>query len=130
MKTDYELQAENFLQQTGTTFSAEWDKYGYHFADDKQERHIFKCVFRRGRRSFPLRFGQSIAADTKPPTAYDVLACLRKYDCGSLEDFCSEFGYDDDSRTAERVYKAICKEYENVCRIWSDEEIELMQEIQ
>src|SRR5690606_35215363 len=26
-----------------------------------------------------------------PPTAYDVLACLQKYDVGSFEDFCSGF---------------------------------------
>lgn len=63
------------------------------------------------------------------PTAYDVLACLTKYEVGTFEDFCSEFGYDTDSRTAKKTYKAVLKEYSNVCKIWSDSEIELMQEI-
>jgi hypothetical protein len=63
------------------------------------------------------------------PTAYDILACLQKYDVGSFEDFCSEFGYDEDSKTAEKIYKAVCKEFDNVCKIWTDEEIELLQEI-
>ena len=63
------------------------------------------------------------------PTAYDVLVCLTKYDVGTFEDFCSEFGYDTDSRSAKKTYKAVLKEYGNVCKIWNDSEIELMQEI-
>ena len=66
----------------------------------------------------------------KAPTAYDVLACLQKYDVGTFENFCSEFGYDEDSRTAEKVYKAVCEEYLNVCKLWSDSEIEELAEIQ
>lgn len=64
------------------------------------------------------------------PSYYDVLACLQKYDIGSFDDFCSEFGYDIDSRQPDKTYKAICKEYDNICRLFTDEEIELMQEIQ
>lgn len=66
----------------------------------------------------------------KEPTAYDVLACLQKYDVGSLSDFCSEFGYDEDSKKAGKVYVAVCKEYDNVCKIWTDDEISQLQEIQ
>lgn len=64
-----------------------------------------------------------------PPTAYDVLACLQKYEVGTFEDFCGEFGYDTDSKRAEKVYKAVAKEFDNVCKIWSDAEIEQLQEI-
>jgi hypothetical protein len=64
------------------------------------------------------------------PTAYDVLACLTKYDVDSFDDFCSEFGYDADSRTAKKTYKAVRKEFSNVQKIWSDSEIEALQEIQ
>lgn len=63
------------------------------------------------------------------PTAYDVLASLQKYDCGSFEDFCSEFGYDTDSRTAEKTYKAVKDEYTQLCTLFTDSEIELMQDI-
>ncbi len=30
------------------------------------------------------------------PTAYDILACLTKYEVGTFDDFCSNFGYDTD----------------------------------
>lgn len=63
------------------------------------------------------------------PTAYDVLAGLTKYDVGSFENFCSDFGYDEDSRTAEKIYKAVCDEWLNVQRMWTDKEIEALREI-
>jgi hypothetical protein len=57
------------------------------------------------------------------------LACLTKYDPGSFEDFCNEFGYKEDSRTAERTYNAVVKEWQNVCMFWNDDEIEELREI-
>lgn len=66
----------------------------------------------------------------KEPTAYDIIACLTKYDPGTFENFCSEYGYDEDSRTAYKTYQAVCKEWADVCKIWSDDEIEKLAEIQ
>lgn len=64
------------------------------------------------------------------PNAYDVLSCLQKYDVDTFEDFCAEFGYDDDSRTAERIYLAVQKEYRNLTRIFTEEQMEELREIQ
>lgn len=63
------------------------------------------------------------------PTAYSVLAGLTKSDPGSLENFCAECGYDTDSRSAEKIYHVVKDEYANLCRLFSDKELELMQEI-
>ena len=63
------------------------------------------------------------------PTAYDVLACMTKYDPGTFENFCSEFGYDEDSRTAERIYFAVQKKYSQLAKIFTPEQLEEMQEI-
>ncbi len=65
-----------------------------------------------------------------PPSEYSVLACITKWDPGSFDDFCSEYGYDSDSKTADRVYAAVKEEWLNVCRIWNDSEIEELCEIQ
>lgn len=64
------------------------------------------------------------------PNCYDVLACLTKYDPGTFEDFCAEYGYNEDSRTAERVYVAVQNEFANLKRIFDPEQLEAMQEIQ
>lgn len=64
------------------------------------------------------------------PGAYDILATMTKYDPGTFEDFCGEFGYDTDSRKAEAIYFAVQKEYNNLTRIFTDEQMEELEEIQ
>jgi len=66
----------------------------------------------------------------KTPNAYDILSCLTKYDPGSFEDFCSEYGYDEDSRKVEKIYNEVVKEYTQLCTLFTDSEMEEMQEIQ
>lgn len=66
----------------------------------------------------------------KAPNAYDVLCALTKYDPGSFENFCGEFGYDADSRRAEKTYKAVQNEYTQLCALFTDTELKSMQEIQ
>lgn len=67
--------------------------------------------------------------DYAKPTAYDVLACIIKYDPGTFEDFCSEFGYDTDSKKAEKTYNAVKDEWMNVERLYSESEMEILREI-
>ena len=120
MKTDYEIKADAFASKYGVKLSIlgyEWRKY---FPDDSAERYAFKCRLSRGRKSYTFTFGQSLYNGSKEPTMYDILSCLTKWDCGTFEDFCAEFGYDTDSRKAERAYKGVCKEYSAVVRLFGD----------
>jgi len=64
------------------------------------------------------------------PTAYDVLVSITKYDPGTFEDFCSEFEYDTDSKKAEKTYNAVKDGYMSVCALFSDDELNELQEIQ
>ena len=64
------------------------------------------------------------------PNEYDVLACLEKYDPGTFENFCLEFGYDEDSKTAERIYIAVIKQYKDLTKIFTEEQMEELSEIQ
>ena len=67
-------------------------------------------------------------------TEYDVLSCLQKYDVGEIENFIYEFGYEikerGDFKRIQNIYNAVVKEYKNVCRYFTPEQIEKMQEIQ
>ena len=115
-------QANDFLKETKTSFEAVFETYGKHFDDDKESRNIYKITLKRNGKQFSFNFGQSIN-DTNAgidPTAYDVLSCLTKYDPGSFDDFCSDFGYDNDSRKAEKTYKAVVKEYNKVNAMFND----------
>lgn len=62
-------------------------------------------------------------------SAYDLLACIQKNDPGTFEDFCSDFGYDNDSRKAEQVYHSVQAEWKKVQRLFTASEIKALQEI-
>ena len=67
------------------------------------------------------------------PTEYDILACLTKYDVGSMDDFMHEFGYEikctKDMTNFINTYNAVVKEYNDVRRCFTEEQIEAMAEI-
>ena len=129
----YEKQANDFLKKHGITFSAKFKECEKYFQDDQEERDVFKCTFRRGKDHFSVRFGQSLNQTTgggaNLPTAYDVLACLTKSDPEDLKTFCDNFGYSDDSISARRIYKSVCKEWAKVNAFFTAEELEELQNI-
>ena len=125
--TTYEKQASKFAAKTGTKLAILSSDYKPMW-NEKQSRYVFKCKLSRKGKSYTFEFGQSIACGGEEPTLYSIISCLQKYDVGSFEDFCSEFGYSEDSRTAERTYNAVCKEFAAVERLFSDV-IDQLQEI-
>ncbi len=72
----------------------------------------------------------TITPTKKTPSNYDILTCLTKYDPNTFEDFCDEYGYDTDSRKAENTYQAVRKEYNDLAKIFTEEELDQMAEIQ
>ena len=68
------------------------------------------------------------------PTEYDILACLTKYDVGTMDNFLTEFGYEiksaKDMTDFIDTYNAVVKEYRDLCRCFTPEQIEKLQEIQ
>ena len=67
--------------------------------------------------------------DFKEPSVYDVLACLTKYAPEDFKDFCAEYGYNEDSRKAEKIYKDVLNEYQNLKMLYTDKELEALQDI-
>lgn len=67
------------------------------------------------------------------PTEYDILSCLTTYDVGSMDDFMYEFGYEikctKDMTNFINTYNAVVKEYNDVRRCFTEEQIEQMWEI-
>ena len=131
---DYQKQAQDFLDKNGITFKAvhvsgecpKWCEDGKHIHGDKH-----RITFKRKGKRFSLAFWNSYDDRQKgeKPDAYGVLACLTKRDPGSFEDFCSEFGYDNDIRLAKKNYKGVVKEWEEVKGFFSDSELSDAQEI-
>ena len=73
--------------------------------------------------------GFKIKKRMDPPSDYDILSSIEKYDPETFEDFCSNYGYDEDSRNAENIYQAVRKQYQELSRIYNNEEMDLLREI-
>lgn len=63
------------------------------------------------------------------PRPYDILACISIENFDSFEDFAHTFGYDIDSRTAERIYKTTKEQDEGLKNLLSVEAIEELNSI-
>lgn len=131
---EYEKQAQDFLLKTGTKLTITFDRYDKYFSDDKECRNIYKCKLTRNKKQYSFMFGSSIrnTENDEEPTAYDILACLEKYEVGTFEDFLANFGYEITSnesyKSIMKSYKAVCREYKAVMRLFEDV-IDDLQEI-
>lgn len=64
------------------------------------------------------------------PTAYSLLTSITKNDPGTFDEFCYEYGYDNDSILATETWKAVKEEWLDVRDFFSRIELEELQEIQ
>ena len=122
------------------------DKY---FPGDKEERPILRVWLKRGKTEINFRFGMSIKdreilerkyGDDRPGhindfmkakkeviegILYSILSCVSSdYFCpATLSEFCSEFGYDEDSRTAEKTFNVALKQSIELKRVLTEEEV-------
>ncbi len=136
---EYDQQADSFMKLTNTTMTAKFKAHQKYFAGDDKARDVYIVTLKNDAGRYTFTFGQSNQkSDGKtPPLPYDILSCFTKYDPGSYEEFCREYGYDIyNSRTGRKegssfkIYTAVCKEYEAICRLFTEDQIELMAEIQ
>lgn len=127
---NYQQQALNFAKKYGIELLINSSTYKKHFQDDKQCRYVFNCTLKCNGRKYTFNFGQIISQGSNKPTMYDILACLQKYEVGTFDNFCSDFEYSNDSIAAHKIYKAVSKEYKNMTRLFTDDILEEMQEIQ
>jgi hypothetical protein len=79
---------------------------------DSQNMDHWRCVLRRGKSSVVVYFSKGYGYHGQEPTLDEVLDCMASDASGydnaqSFEDWCSEYGFDTDSRKAERTYKTI-----------------------
>jgi hypothetical protein len=132
--SEYDLQASRFLRLTGSKLKIEFLRNGHHFADDKVNRDIYRCeLTNKVGEHYTFDFGQIIDGTQKKkvPSAYDVLSCLTKYNLESFDNFCAEYGYDEDSIKSLETYKKVQEEYDNLDRLYGDsDEFDMLREVE
>ena len=96
------------------------------FMDNSQSMNHWKCRLRCGRNSMTVYFSKGYGHHGAEPTVREVLDCLAS-DAGTydnakdFEDWCAEFGFDSDSRKAERTWKVIGKQRQSLERLLGPE---------
>jgi len=131
---EYEKQGNDFIEKHGIKFTATWKGDKCPLWDDEKHIHGDRYIItlsRNGKR-FTFDFWNSYndAREGKSPTAYGVLATIEKNDPGDFAEFCSNYGYDEDSKKAHKTYKAVVKQWEKAERFFTPEEIEELYDIQ
>jgi hypothetical protein len=138
-KTEYDLQAEKFLDDTGTILTSYYTGTRPYFDGDKEPRDVYSVTLTRGKKSYTFSFGDSIANSKKirygeayrtKLKAYDVLTCLTKYEpADNIDDFMADYGYEKAS-VAIKVYNAVKAEYKGLTELYNDDEMALLADIQ
>lgn len=155
---DYIKQATDFLEATGTEFSIVFQYTGPYFQGDKEFRDVYRFTLKNTRGEYSGTFGDSIANTKKRtapppnifesseaqlraaiankkhvPSAYDVLSCLEKYQPDTFANWASDYGYNDQPLSeypaVMAIYTACVDQYKGLARIFTPEQMEVLQEI-
>lgn len=134
---EYVKQAHDFLTSCNATMQITYT--GIDTNKDwggNELRNTYSVTITTPKGNMKIKFWDSIynTEHAIKPTEYDILACLEKYDVGTIDDFVYEFGFEvhewADVKRIENTYNAVVKEYQDICRCFTPEQIEAMQEIQ
>ena len=134
---EYVKQAKDFLKSCNATMkitkigceqNKNWNDNGW--------RNTYRATIKTPMGSMWVKFWNSVYNTERgiEPNEYDILACLEKYDVGTIDDFVQEFGYEvnewADVKRIQNIYNAVKRQYKSLCRCFTPEQIEAMQEIQ
>jgi hypothetical protein len=91
----------------------------------ERDMNHWKCVLKVNGKQMTFHFSQGYGISGEPDVK-NVLDCLASDASGyenasSFEDWASEYGYDTDSRSAERTYNAIAKQSDALRRVMGDQ---------
>ena len=148
--SEYEDTAINFLKKHNITLKVIYD--GKRVPNwDSKEHNTFNCILSTNKGSMSFNFYDSIVNTNKAkivypssydilnkakivyPSSYDILSCLQTYDVGTMDEFMGEFGYEiksaKDMTNFIDTYNAVVKEYNDLKRCLTEEQIEELSEI-
>lgn len=123
------MNVTEFVKRHNIRMTAEYTDSNPYIADDQFARmaNHWKCILRINRRRMTVYFsmGRGLAGE---PETDDVLSCIASDAAGyenarSFEDWCGDYGYDTDSRTAEKTYKTIGRQSDRLERFIGDADL-------
>lgn len=123
MSTDTEITVEQFIEKHGITMTVQPagsnpNMENSHTMDNWRCCFSFPCA-ERHTRLMEVYFSVGVGHNGKAPEAADVLDCMASDSAGidnnqTFEDWAGEYGYDPDSRKAEKTYRACLEQAEKL----------------
>lgn len=132
--SEYEAQANEFLNSNSMIMKVAFQgKKAPSCGDGDKAQHYRVTIRRIGGLSISFDFFGSIhdASIGKAPSAYDVLACISgDIHCpDTFADFCAEYGYNEDSRKDEALFRLALVFVRKMRGFFTPNEIEALGEI-
>jgi hypothetical protein len=112
------MKLQQFINQHGIKIDAEWADTNPHWTGEYPMNH-WKCkLTNKYRKQMTVYFSTGLGLNGNPE-AKDVLDCLAMdasciENSRNFEDFANDIGYDPDSRKAEKIYKVILRQAEQL----------------
>ena len=134
--TDYEKQAQDFLDKCNARMTVTLvcrmknDKWL-----DQVSRNRYEVTLSTPKGIMVFPFWDSVinTQHNLRPSKCSILACLEKYDVGSIDDFFNEFCWEITSGSDVirflDTYNETVKQYKDLCRIFTPEQMEMLREI-
>jgi hypothetical protein len=133
---NYEAIAQDFLDKCDARMTVTFvcrmknDKWG---DQDTRNRYEVTLSTPKGIMVFPFWDSIVNTQNHQRPSKYSILSCLEKYDVGSIDDFFNEFGWEITSGSDVikflDTYNETVKQYKDLCRIFTPEQMEMLREI-
>ena len=105
--------------------------YSYSSRESTWYYNEWKCVLRMGKRQMTIPAFKMGVGLTGEPSAYDVLYSVisdaQSIEYYTFEGWCNEYGYDTDSRKAERMYHDCERENEQLKKFLGERYDEFMR---
>ena len=133
--TNYEDQANEFLNEATAELTIFFGGFEvpplWKNERHKHARYTFKIRTNKGEMTGVFYDSLAHTQQNKKPNNYDILSCVSAeyIDNETFEDFCDEFGYDTDSRTALEIYLECQKQSQNLRRIFTQKQLDKLLEI-
>ena len=119
-----EMTLDQFIKSAGLEMTAVPTDHNPSMEDGATMDH-WRCTIRAGKSRMSLVFSMGSGHGGKRPELADVLECLAGDSAGhensrDFADWCNEYGYDTDSRRAEKTYRAVKRQAERLHKLLGD----------
>jgi hypothetical protein len=119
------MNTRSFVNSRNITITSEYASTNPNMADENWQANHYKVTLHNKRRQLTTYFSMGVGL-TREPSAEDVIDSLASDAAGyenarSFEEWASEYGYDTDSRKAERTFNIIGRQVNHLKRFLGDD---------